>query len=208
MPTLRLATSVLVYPKQELFVAPMWTPEREDLLIELCGEIDDEDTSLLEREDRFLDYKDTRISEAECAQEAASRIADNIISLPHMENGGLDAQVFALYSAPGLPAGKTIKQTMSMAGTFFDAASTSNGKFVLVETVKGLREAVASGRKCGMLAVEGGHIIEGDLNSARLTIGSAWPALSAPSFLSSPLRSLNEASRSFPLYSSKFYLET
>ena len=36
-------------PKQELFVAPMWTPEREDLLLELCGEIDDEDTSLVER---------------------------------------------------------------------------------------------------------------------------------------------------------------
>jgi hypothetical protein len=56
-------------PKQELFVAPMWTPEREDLLIELCGEIDDEDTSLVERAeeraDRFVDYKDKRISDAE-----------------------------------------------------------------------------------------------------------------------------------------------
>ena len=69
-------------PKQELFVAPMWTPEREDLLIELCGEIDDEDTSLVERAeeraDRFVDYKDKRISDAERAQEAVSRIADNI----------------------------------------------------------------------------------------------------------------------------------
>jgi len=26
-------------PKQELFVAPMWTPGREDFLIELAGEI-------------------------------------------------------------------------------------------------------------------------------------------------------------------------
>ena len=26
-------------PRQELFVAPMWTPGREDLLLELCGEI-------------------------------------------------------------------------------------------------------------------------------------------------------------------------
>jgi hypothetical protein len=38
----------------------MWTPEREDLLIELCGEIADEDTSLVERAeeraDRFVDY--------------------------------------------------------------------------------------------------------------------------------------------------------
>ncbi|WP_183769290.1 DUF3560 domain-containing protein (plasmid) [Tunturiibacter empetritectus] len=69
-------------PKQELFVAPMWTPEREDLLIELCGEIDDEDTSLVERAeeraDRFVDYKDKRIGDAERAQEAVSRIADNI----------------------------------------------------------------------------------------------------------------------------------
>jgi hypothetical protein len=28
----------------------MWTPEREDLLIELAGTIDDEDTSLVERD--------------------------------------------------------------------------------------------------------------------------------------------------------------
>src|ERR1035437_1758127 len=27
-------------PKQDLFVAPMWTPARADLLIELCGEIE------------------------------------------------------------------------------------------------------------------------------------------------------------------------
>jgi hypothetical protein len=69
-------------PKQEFFVAPTWTPEREDLLIELCGEIDDEDTSLVERAeeraDRFVDYKDKRISDAERAHEAVSRIADNI----------------------------------------------------------------------------------------------------------------------------------
>lgn len=104
------------------------------------------------------------LDEGEDFLSPSSRLA---ISLPHMVNGGLDAQVFALYIAPGLPPGKTIKRAMSMAGTFFAAAATSNGKFVLVETVKDLREAVASGRKCGMLAVEGGHIIEGDLNILR-----------------------------------------
>ena len=36
-------------PKQDLFVAPMWTPEREDLLEELAGEIEDEDKSLVDR---------------------------------------------------------------------------------------------------------------------------------------------------------------
>ena len=47
-------------PRQELFVAPMWTPARVDLLTELCGEVGDEDTSLVdraeERAERFTEY--------------------------------------------------------------------------------------------------------------------------------------------------------
>lgn len=55
-------------PKQELFVAPAWTPEREDLLIELCDEIDDEDRSpeerAADRAERFGGYRDKRMGEA------------------------------------------------------------------------------------------------------------------------------------------------
>lgn len=69
-------------PRQGLFVAPMWTPGREDLLLELCGEIGDEDTSLVERAeeraDRFGDYSDKRASDAESARAAVSAIADGI----------------------------------------------------------------------------------------------------------------------------------
>lgn len=36
-------------PKQELFVAPKWTPEREDLATELAGDIEPEETTLAER---------------------------------------------------------------------------------------------------------------------------------------------------------------
>jgi membrane dipeptidase len=89
------------------------------------------------------------------------------ITLPHMIKGGLDAQVFALYVAPGLPPGCTILRTMSMAGAFFQTAAASEGKLILARTVKELRHAVAAGRKCGLLAVEGGHAIEADLNVLR-----------------------------------------
>lgn len=55
-------------PKQELFVAPGWTPAREDLLLELCGEIGDEDYSPEERSadraERFAGYRDKRRAEA------------------------------------------------------------------------------------------------------------------------------------------------
>lgn len=69
-------------PKQELFVAPMWTPEREDLLIELCGEVGDENTSLVDRAEqraeRFEEYSEKRADDAEHARSAVSAIADNI----------------------------------------------------------------------------------------------------------------------------------
>lgn len=69
-------------PKQELFVAPGWTPGREDLLIELCGEIGDEDTTLVERAevraDRFEVYSTKRAADGDAAHAAVSEIADCI----------------------------------------------------------------------------------------------------------------------------------
>jgi phospholipid N-methyltransferase len=60
----------------------MWTPERADLLLELCGEIGDEDTSLCdraeERAERFEGYSDKRAHDAQAARAAVDRIADGI----------------------------------------------------------------------------------------------------------------------------------
>ncbi len=86
----RLATSLYervkgagftLAPKQKLFVTT-WSPERADLLMELCGDIGDEDTSLVdraeERADRFETYRDKRAADAETARQGVAAIADNI----------------------------------------------------------------------------------------------------------------------------------
>ena len=69
-------------PKQDQFIASMWTPARADLCIELAGEIGDEDSSLIDRAedraDRFEDYRDKRTDEAERAAAQARRVADGI----------------------------------------------------------------------------------------------------------------------------------
>jgi protein-L-isoaspartate O-methyltransferase len=69
-------------PKQDLFVAPMWTPSREDLCIELAGEIGDEDTTLVERAevkaDRLEDLSTRRAQDGDRAQNAVHAIADSI----------------------------------------------------------------------------------------------------------------------------------
>lgn len=68
-------------PKQGCFVAPMWTPSREDLAIELCGDIGDEDTSLIERAEdraeRFTGYGINRASEADAVHKVVSDIVES-----------------------------------------------------------------------------------------------------------------------------------
>ena len=69
-------------PRQQLFVAPMWTPHRADLLMELCGEIGDEDKSLVqrseERAERFENYSENRAKDAEQARKQVAAIAEHI----------------------------------------------------------------------------------------------------------------------------------
>lgn len=69
-------------PKQGLFFAPMWTPQREDLCLELAGEIDDEDSTLIERAedraDRFDSYSERRAQEAQQQHNAVDRLVEHI----------------------------------------------------------------------------------------------------------------------------------
>jgi len=69
-------------PKQDQFIASMWTPARADLCIELAGEVGDDDSSLIDRAedraDRFDDYREKRTNEAERAAAQARRVADGI----------------------------------------------------------------------------------------------------------------------------------
>lgn len=69
-------------PKQECFYAPMWTPGREDIALELCGSIGDDDSSLMERAeeraDRFTDYKEARVEDAVSARDGVQKLAGGI----------------------------------------------------------------------------------------------------------------------------------
>lgn len=62
-------------PKQELFVAPAWSPNREDLLAELCGEIEAEEMTMAERAElkaeRLAGYAEKRLAERNAYHRAA-----------------------------------------------------------------------------------------------------------------------------------------
>ncbi|MDH5727371.1 MAG: DUF3560 domain-containing protein [Gammaproteobacteria bacterium] len=67
-------------PKQGLFVAPSWSPSREDLCIALAGEIDREEMTLAERAEikalRLDGYRENRLKDAGIFAQAAQRISE------------------------------------------------------------------------------------------------------------------------------------
>ena len=65
-------------PKQELFVAPMWTPEREDILIELAGEIEPEEMTMAERAEAKVERIDAAINKKNEEVNAFHRAANSI----------------------------------------------------------------------------------------------------------------------------------
>ncbi len=68
-------------PRQELFVAPMWTPQREALAIELAGSIENEESTLeqraTDRAERFSGYSEKRAADAETYTDAADKMSES-----------------------------------------------------------------------------------------------------------------------------------
>lgn len=71
-------------PKQELFVAPKWTPDREDLALELAGEIEAEEMTLAERAQAKAERLDALASKRYAEANAFSRAASELSEAFHM----------------------------------------------------------------------------------------------------------------------------
>lgn len=69
-------------PKQDCWVAPMWTPERADFIEALAGEISDDDRDLVsraeDRAERFAGYADNRAKDAQRAHDQLSALSGDI----------------------------------------------------------------------------------------------------------------------------------
>ncbi|MGK6966442.1 DUF3560 domain-containing protein [Klebsiella pneumoniae] len=106
-------------PKQELFVAPAWTPGREDVLLSLAGDIEDEDSTLFDRQEqragRFSDYSDRRAVESE---QALAHV-DSLASAVPLGQPILTEATTA--SAARTPACAKIENGMKRAVMLFDA---------------------------------------------------------------------------------------
>lgn len=67
-------------PRQKLFVAPMWTPEREAVALYFAEQIENEDITLeqraIERSERFENYSTKRAADAERTADLADELSE------------------------------------------------------------------------------------------------------------------------------------
>ena len=87
--------------------------------------------------------------------------------IPRFRDGGVDAQMFAIWVSPDTKDSAYYKLSMTMIDTFTNQVSRNSAFIAQARTSSEITQ-VNSGRKlAGVLAVEGGHAIENDLEKLK-----------------------------------------
>jgi membrane dipeptidase len=89
------------------------------------------------------------------------------MDLPRMREGGLDAQFFAVYTEEDERPGMAVKTALSQIGAIRTMAAKYPADMGLAVTARDVRSIVGSGRVALLMGVEGGHMIDDDLNVLR-----------------------------------------
>jgi membrane dipeptidase len=89
------------------------------------------------------------------------------MDLPRMREGGLDAQFFAVYTEQDDRPGMAVKTAISQIGAIHALAAKYPHDIGLAVTATDIRQIVESGRVAVLMGVEGGHMIDDDLNVLR-----------------------------------------
>jgi len=86
------------------------------------------------------------------------------LDLPRMLRGGLDAQFMACFVEPKyVDRGEAAKRALRMIDAVKRWVRRHPDRMELARTAAEVRRAVAAGKVCGILCIEGGHAIEDDL---------------------------------------------
>ncbi|MHC1737208.1 MAG: membrane dipeptidase [Ignavibacteriaceae bacterium] len=96
------------------------------------------------------------------------RNTNNQSDLPRFKEGGMDAQMFAIWVSPGDTVGHThYSYSMEMIDSFDSQVSRYNDRLIQATTYNEIISGAETGKLVGVLALEGGHSIANDLEKLR-----------------------------------------
>lgn len=120
------------------------------------------DPAALHRDALVVDlHSDTILDVASGKRDISVRGAAGHIDLPRLRDGGVDAQVFALFVHPR-DTGRGFRRVTELLDAF-DALLRSRPELVLATTAEAVAQAARAGRIAAVLSVENGTALDGDV---------------------------------------------
>jgi membrane dipeptidase len=83
--------------------------------------------------------------------------------LVRLKKGGVDIQVFAVWVDPIAFEKKPFKRAKDMIDTLYSIARRNSDKIAIVRNSAEIEKAIAEGKICAVIGVEGGHAIENSI---------------------------------------------
>lgn len=91
------------------------------------------------------------------------RLADTHVDLPRLAEAGVSGQFFACYVEPQYVTYRALERAVELIETFYAEAAANTDKFVPATGPAAIRGAHRQGKVAGVLAVEGGEALQGNL---------------------------------------------
>jgi membrane dipeptidase len=109
------------------------------------------------------------------------RSEEGHVDLPRLHEGGVTAQIFALFVSPNYFPRGAARQALRLLDVFYQELEENADQLTLVTTANEIEKAKAEGKVAGILSLEGAEALEGDLAVLRAfyklgvrNIGLTW----------------------------------
>ncbi|MBC7264702.1 MAG: membrane dipeptidase [Chloroflexi bacterium] len=140
------------------------------------------DTQSLHRDAIIFDgHCDTLLEIQEGNWKLGERSERGHVDLPRLTEGGVTAQIFALYIAPEYLPARATWQALRLIDLFQREAEANADRLLLATRAADIEEAKRRGKVAGVLGLEGAEALEGDLGVLRLlyqlglrNVGITW----------------------------------
>jgi membrane dipeptidase len=95
------------------------------------------------------------------------RNAQGSVDLPRLKEGGVDAVFFAAWIPSKITGPEAVHRAEVQIAAVREEVAKHSNEMVLATTAEGIRAAYKDGKVAALMAVEGGHMINSDLNVLR-----------------------------------------
>jgi len=109
------------------------------------------------------------------------RSEEGHIDLPRLREGGVTAQIFALFVSPTYVPGGAASQALRLLDVFYQELGENANQLTLATKANDIERAKVEGKVAGILSLEGAEALEGDLGVLRAfyrlgvrNIGLTW----------------------------------